>query len=218
MFTAEDYERAESIAPYGIVEESTGSGSFSWYRNPMWGMTQIGSFPEYYLSEYGDWVIENLKDEVEDNGFDVGRYSRKVLGYDRVLLENVKIKSVKCRGTSSWSRPAFTKEQCPVIQVDAIVTSDLILYQGTAYDSDRSSQWFRVRTYYDLITGTAFDPSVSIYERENHPDGTALDDEMCPILTQPELEKKAVTTVITLSGQGSRRSGDHIAWDIPGEG
>lgn len=79
MFTSEDYERAESIAPYGIVEESTGSGSFSWYRNPMWGMTQIGSFPEYYLSEYGDWVIENLKDEVEDNGFDVGRYSRKVL-------------------------------------------------------------------------------------------------------------------------------------------
>ena len=130
MFTAEDYERAESIAPYGMVEESTGSGSFSWYRNPMWGMTQIGSFPEYYLSEYGDWIIENLKDEVEDNGFDVGRHSRKVPGYDRVLLENVKIKSVKCRETSSWSRPAFTNEQCPVIQVDAIVTSDLILYQG----------------------------------------------------------------------------------------
>lgn len=191
MFTAEDYERAENIAPYGMVEESTGSGSFSWYQNPMWGMTQIGSFPEYYLSEYGDWIIENLKDEVEDNGFDVGRHSRKVPGYDRVLLENARIKSVKCRQTSNWSRPALTKEQCPVIQVDAIVTSDLILYQGETYDSDRSSQWFRVRTYYDLITGTAFDPSVSIYERESNPGGTALDDEMCPILTQPELEKKA---------------------------
>ena len=30
--------------------------------------------------------------------------------------------------------------------------------------------------------------------------------------------RAAITTITTLPGQGGRRNGDHIAWDIPDEG
>lgn len=77
---------------------------------------------------------------------DINRHSSKVPEYDQVFLENPEIRSVKSSEVRlPWE--TFGDDACnTTIQVDAVVTSGVTLYESTSRVSDHSSQWFRLRS------------------------------------------------------------------------
>ena len=191
LFTAEDYERLVDQAPYGFFEDPMGTGNLYRYQNPAWEPARIGNFQDYFRAEYHDWVIGTVRQAVEEEGMDIHRYSSTVPEYDQVFLEDPEILSVKTREVMPpWK--TFGEADCnTTIQVDAVVTSDVILYESVDRRSDHSSQWFRVRTYLDLLSGDVSFPVVSVYQRERDPAGRLLSDELYPVILKEQLESEA---------------------------
>lgn len=191
MFTAEDYDRLADQAPYGFFEDPMGTGNLYRYQNPSWEPVRIGNFQDYFAAEYHDWIIGAVRYAVEIQGMDIHRSSAAVSGYDQVYLEAPEIKSVKSREILPSDRAAGDAAGGTTIQVDAIVTSNVILFEREGNASGKSSQWFRVRTYLDLLTGGVCSPEVSIYQREENPAGRRLSDELCPVIPKDQLEDEA---------------------------
>lgn len=187
LFTAEDYDRLADQAPYGFFEDPMGTGNLYRYQNPAWEPARIGNFQDYFTAEYRDWVIGAVRYAVETEGMDIQRSPVAASGYDQVFLENPEIRSVKSR---EMPLPGCASGD-PTIQVDTVVISNVIFYGREGNASGRSSQWFRVRTYLDLLTGGVCSPEVSVYQREENPSGRRLSDELCPVIPKDQLEDEA---------------------------
>ena len=196
MFTAEDIDRLEDQAPYGFFEDPLGTGNLFRYQNPLWEPARIGNFQDYFRAEYHDWVIGAVRQAVETEGMDINRHSSRVPGYDQVFLENPEIRSVK---GSEFRVPwkTFEDDGCnTTIQVDTVITSDVVLYESRSRMSDHSSQWFRVRTYLDLLSGDISRPVVSVYQRENNHCCRSLTDELCPVIPKDQMDSE-VSRILT---------------------